>query len=475
MADYVTTPKRSDTIKSLWKLEKIILNTLDFKEVVQKICDSVLSELGYLKLGYRIIVLTLVDEKKGVLKRISLSQTSEAAKAQAASEIPFHDIEIPLDAQKNLLVQTLHDKKPRSTHYWPDIFTPVLTPEQATANQEASGIKTSMLYPITIQDKTLGVLIFSMVKDEKEVSEAEEDLIRGFTDVVGLAVQNAKLYTSLSETSAKLDKANKRLQELDKLKDDFVSMASHELRTPMTAIKSYLWMALNKKKQDLTPDLNRYIFRAYHSTERLINLVNDMLNISRIESGRIALNLSEVNLVDLTREVVDEVIPKATELNLKIEIMDQKVSNVLCDRDKVHEVIINLIGNSLKFTKAGGKITLSYEEKPPYVYLSVTDTGVGIAKEDLARLFQKFSMLENSYTAVSTSGGGTGLGLYISKSIIKLHKGDINVYSPGQQKGSTFTISLPIIDTALSLELKKEAPKVTEDSKGLEKKSLSYI
>ena len=474
MADYVTTPKTSDTIKSLWKLEKIILNTLDFKEVVQKICDSMLSELGYLKLGYRIIVLTLADEKKGVLRRISLSQTPEAAKAQAASAIPFHDIEIPLNAQKNLLIQTLHERKPHSTHYWPDIFTPVLTPEQAIANQKASGIKTSMLYPVTIQDKTLGVLIFSMVKDEKEVSEAEEDLIRGFTDVVGLAVQNAKLYTSLSETTAKLDKANKRLQELDKLKDDFVSMASHELRTPMTAIKSYLWMALNKKKQDLTPDLNRYIFRAFHSTERLINLVNDMLNISRIESGRIALNLAEVDPVELVHEVVDEVIPKATELNLNVKVIDRQVSKVLCDRDKIHEVIINLIGNSLKFTKQGGSISITFEEKAPFIYISVTDTGVGLAKEDMDRLFKKFSMIEHSYTAASASGG-TGLGLYISKSIVILHKGDITAYSPGREKGSTFTLSLPIAGTSTALELIKEAPKVTQDSKGLEKKRLGYI
>ncbi|KKR88081.1 MAG: Multi-sensor hybrid histidine kinase [Candidatus Curtissbacteria bacterium GW2011_GWA1_41_11] len=447
---------------------------MDFKEVVQKICDSILSELGYLKLGYRIIVLTLADEKKGVLKRISLSQTFEAAKAQAASAIPFHDIEIPLDAQKNLLIQTLHEKKPRSTHFWPDIFTPVLTPKEAIANQKASGIKTSMLYPVTIQDKALGVLIFSMVKDEKEVSEAEEDLIRGFTDVVGLAVQNAKLYTSLSETTAKLDKANKRLQELDKLKDDFVSMASHELRTPMTAIKSYLWMALNKKKQDLTPDLNRYIFRAFHSTERLINLVNDMLNISRIESGRIALNLAEVDPVELVHEVVDEVIPKATELNLNVKVIDRQVSKVLCDRDKIHEVIINLIGNSLKFTKQGGSISITFEEKAPFIYISVTDTGVGLAKEDMDRLFKKFSMIEHSYTAASASGG-TGLGLYISKSIVILHKGDITAYSPGREKGSTFTLSLPIAGTSTALELIKEAPKVTQDSKGLEKKRLGYI
>src|SRR3989344_5545090 len=158
---FTTTPKSKDTIQALWKLEKIILDTLDFHEVVQKICDSVLTELGYLNLGYRIIVLTLIDEEKKILKRVSLSQTPEAAKAQAASVIPFRQIEIPLEAEANLLIKTLKEQKPHVTHYWPDIFTPILKRDEALANQRAAGIKTSMLYPVRVREKAIGVLIFS--------------------------------------------------------------------------------------------------------------------------------------------------------------------------------------------------------------------------------------------------------------------------------------------------------------------------
>lgn len=442
--------------------------------MVQKIVDSVLTELGYLKLGYSIIVLALADEKDGILKRISISQTEKAKKALEVTPVPFHDINIPLKERQNYCVRALIDKKPYITHHWPDILCPSYNEKDAVLVQKIVGIKTSMIYPVISRGKAIGVLIFSMIKDESKVTDLEKDLIRGFTDVVGLAVQNAQLYTSLENTTAKLDKANKRLQELDKLKDDFVSMASHELRTPMTAIKSYLWMALNKKKAELSDDLNRYLGRAYNSTERLINLVNDMLNISRIESGRIALNLKAVDLVGLAHEVVEEVIPKAIELNLNIKVVDKNVSNVICDSNKIHEVIINLIGNSLKFTKPGGSILITFEEKTPYVYLSVTDTGVGMDKEDMGRLFKKFSMIEHSYAAASTSSG-TGLGLYISKSIVTLHKGTITAYSPSLGKGSTFTLSLPIVGTSTALELEKEAPKVTQDSKGLEKKNLNYI
>lgn len=471
---FSTTPKSKETVKSLWKLEKIILDTLDFRTVVQKICDSVLTELGYLNLGYRIIVLTLIDEKKGVLKRISLSQTPEAARAQAASAVPFHQIEIPLTAKENLLIRTLLDGKPHVTHNWPDIFTPVLTSEQALRNQTSSGIKTSLLYPVTVKDKPIGVLIFSMIKDEKDVSENEEDLIKGYTDVVGLAVQNSLLYSSLEQTSKELAKANERLKELDKLKNDFVSVASHELRTPMTAIKSYLWVAMNKRRDELSEDMKRYLSRAYISVERLINLVNDMLNISRIESGRIALKLSEVDLNELTREVVEEVSVKAREKSIHVIGLYKQIPKVLADRDKIHEVYLNLIGNSLKFTQAGGAITVDFYEKYPYVFCLIRDTGVGIAPENLSRLFTKFGRLENSYVAVAESGG-TGLGLFITKSIVNLHKGQVTAESEGLGKGSTFTFTLPIIGTDIAKKLKDEAPKETEDTKELEKTSVKFV
>src|SRR3990167_4006839 len=485
-----TTPKTKETIQSLWKLEKIILDSLDFHTVVQKISDSVLTELGYLDLGYRIIVLTLADKNRNVLNRVSLSQTPEAAKAQEASAIPFHKIDIPLDANDNLLIKTLNDKKPYVTKFWPDIFKPILTEQQALRNQAAAGIKTSMLFPVIVRDIAIGVLIFSMVKDEKDVTENEYDLIKGYTDVVGLAVQNAKLYTSLEETKKKLEFANTRLKELDKLKDDFVSVASHELRTPMTAIKSYIWMALNKygaipirsaidtksakSKYKLPEDLQKYMSRAYISVERLINLVNDMLNISRIESGRIALRLTDVDLVQLANDVIDEVKAKAAEKDIKLKLNVHIYPKVLADPDKIHEVYLNLIGNALKFTPTGGTVTVDFKEKLPFIYVSITDTGVGIHKEDISRLFTKFGRLDNSYVA-SAFSGGTGLGLFISKSLVEIHKGTILATSEGENRGTTFTFSLPIVGTEIATKLHHDAPQETADTKDLEKTSVNVI
>ena len=294
-----TLKQKEGIILALEKLEKVILDTLDFNQTVQKIVDSLLLELNYLDLGYKIIVLALVDPKDKALKRVSISQTAEAEAVMGAGPWRFNDIEIPLDALDNFCIKTITDNQLRIVHDWGDLLSPPIPKVEARRLQKISNVKASMILPVIVKNKTIGVLIFSLIKDEKEVSEEEMLLIKGFTDLVGLAVQNSKLFSELEKTSKQLETVNVRLKELDKLKDDFVSVASHELRTPMTAIKSYLWVALHKKEGELSEDMKRYLSRAYISVERLINLVNDMLNISRIESGRIALKLSEVNLNEL--------------------------------------------------------------------------------------------------------------------------------------------------------------------------------
>ncbi len=442
---YSTTPQRKDIIEALWRLQKIIVDTLDFNQVVRQIVDGLLTELGYLRLGYRIVVLTLVNEEKGVLQRISLSSTPEAARAQEASAVPFRDIEIPLTTYDNVLIKVLNEKRPYVTHYWPHMFHPVLTAEQALKNQQAAGIKTSMVYPVIVHDKAIGVLIFSMVKEESEVMEEEKELIRGFTDIVGLAVQNSRLYSSLDATTKELRVANDKLKELDKLKDEFVSLASHELRTPMTVIKSYIWLLLQGKTGVVSEKQKEYLEKTYTSTIRLIDMVNDMLNISRIESGRFTIEVMKGDIGDLLKEVVDEMQAKSQEmdLSLTLSLPEQKLPQILFDPERIKQVVINLIGNSLKFTPRGGTIAVSAEVKNGYIETHVKDTGRGIKPEDMEKLFKKFNMLGGSFLSKQT-GQGTGLGLYLSKSLVELHKGRIWVESEGENKGSNFSFSLPI-------------------------------
>ena len=291
--DKDTTPKYQDTVKAMWRLEKVILDTLHIEDVVQKTVDSIFSELGFLKLEYKIIVLSLVDEKKKVLRRIAISQTDEAKKAILESPVPFNEISIPLNANKNICIQVLKKNEPFTTHKWSDVLSPPLQPSVVNLIQEKVGIKTSIVHPVNVKGKTIGVMIFSLAKETAQISPVEKDLISSFPDIAGIAINSSQLYSKLEDTTKKLQKANIKLKELDKLKDDFVSIASHELRTPMTAIKSYLWMALNKAK-DLDPKIKEYLSIASISTDRLIKLVANMLTISRIEGKRLELEITKL-------------------------------------------------------------------------------------------------------------------------------------------------------------------------------------
>lgn len=278
----------------------------------------------------------------------------------------------------------------------------------------------------------------ALVKKEKELNDF-------YNKANEISLQKAQLSKTLIESNEKFKKANLKLQELNSLKEDFVSIASHELRTPMTAIRSYAWMALHKSDMPLSDKLKKYLVRVLISTERLINLVNDLLNVSRIEAGKIEINPEAVDLILLTKDVMDEVYySKSTDKNIQLTLLEKPIPKVLADPEKLREVMLNIVGNAVKFTQSGRTITIEFFSDGKTVETSIKDTGTGISQEDLGKLFTKFGKLESSYVALSRSSG-TGLGLYISKGLIELMQGKIWATSPGLGKGSTFTFSLPVV------------------------------
>ncbi len=319
-----------------------------------------------------------------------------------------------------------------------------------------------MIIPISV-----GLLIIILIINFL-YNQRTKDLEERNKRLTALTVENTKVDQQLRNTLNLLADANRELKVFDRIKDDFVSIASHELRTPMTAIRSYAWMALHQSDVPLSKTLEKYIARIFLSTERLINLVNDMLNVSRIESGRIEINPEPIDILSLIRDILDEVYySKSEEKNIQFIVSDKKVPKVLADPEKLRQVFLNLVGNSLKFTPDGGKIIFDFFSDGKTVEISVSDTGVGIPKEDLSKLFHKFGRLDNSYTASATSGG-TGLGLYISKSLVELMHGKIWIQSEGLNKGATFTVALPVVTPDVLKDIDKYQVKPEGESKALE-------
>lgn len=230
----------------------------------------------------------------------------------------------------------------------------------------------------------------------------------------------------------------------DKMQDDLVSIVSHELRTPLTAIRSYAWMALHRSDTKLSEKLEKYLVRIVISSERMINLVNDLLSISRIEEGKIELHFESVDLISLCKDIMDEVYySRTTDKTIQMALLEQPIPKVKADPEKLREVLLNLVGNAVKFTPANNQVTIGFFTDGVGVETFIKDQGPGISQDDLGRLFKKFSRLDNSYTAMSTSGG-TGLGLYISKKLIEKMGGRIWAASEGEGRGATFTFSLPV-------------------------------
>ncbi|MCL4278919.1 MAG: HAMP domain-containing histidine kinase [Ignavibacteriaceae bacterium] len=238
-----------------------------------------------------------------------------------------------------------------------------------------------------------------------------------------------------------LEKANEKLQELDQMKSEFLSLATHQIRAPLTAIKGYASMLYDGDFGVLPEKAKHSSEVIIKSTETLITIVNDFLNISRIEQGRMVYDKSTFKLNEVLKEVVLEIEPNISKakLELNLNIKEGPQYEVTADKAKIKQIIGNIIDNSIKYTQKGFIHINLFEEKDMYK-ISIKDSGVGIDSSEINKLFTKFSRTKD---ASKVNVIGTGLGLYIAKKMITAQGGDIEVKSEGLGKGTEFIIDFP--------------------------------
>jgi signal transduction histidine kinase len=230
--------------------------------------------------------------------------------------------------------------------------------------------------------------------------------------------------------------ANERLRELDRLKDDFIATVSHELRTPLTSITGYVELA----REQADPESARFLEIAERNAARLLELVNDLLFVARIQSGRLDIEVGDVDLRELAAECVDSAGPAAARRHVELALdLSEAVPGVIADRRRMIQVLDNLISNAIKFSPDGGRVEVSVRSAGDRVVTAVRDRGIGITEAERGQLFERFFRTEG---ALSRQIPGTGLGLYITKAIVDAHGGTVEVASvPGE--GSTFSVLLP--------------------------------
>lgn len=430
----------SDYLKSLNNIAQQFLVARSHKKLLDNVLKQVLTESSQLNGKFDFAI--LVIKHKTYLK-INNVLKMNLKKKETLFKTRIKGAFLPLHDNNNLLVEVFNSNKLEINYSFAEILHPPFSIDKCYRLQNLGKIKSNVLLPLNFKNESLGVLILGSKKKLLKISKREQIFFRTLSNLMAAAIENYFLLEEQAKDKKKLEKANQKLREIDQLKDEFVSVASHELRTPMTAIKNYLWLVLNRQKENLNDKSLRYVEIAYKSSDRMIGLVKDMLTMSRIESKRFALRKTSFDLEDLLREIVAELQGIASSKNIKLVFKSTHKDIFLkADRAKIAEVIQNIIDNGLKFTPDNGTVEISLFKKGIFAVVKIKDSGPGISKKNQTQLFQKFSRLEHSYSELAQTFG-TGLGLYISKKIVDLHEGNIKINSD-LGKGSEFIITLPI-------------------------------
>ncbi|MFZ1720697.1 MAG: HAMP domain-containing sensor histidine kinase [Candidatus Moraniibacteriota bacterium] len=248
----------------------------------------------------------------------------------------------------------------------------------------------------------------------------------------------------LQEMTDRLARANDELRKLDNAKSEFISIASHQLRTPLTAIKGFLSLILEGSYGKVSGEIQDVLNKVYASNDRIVQLVENLLNISRIESGRIQYQFEKSSIETILKDLSDMffVMTQGRNLTLTFTLPKEKLPLVYMDAAKIREVISNLIDNALKYTEKGG-IEVILEQRGSMARITVADTGMGVEPAMIEHLFSKF--IRGSKEASRMNVAGTGLGLYVGRSFVEAHHGKIWIESEGLGKGSKFIVELPIV------------------------------
>lgn len=309
----------------------------------------------------------------------------------------------------------------------------------------------NLFAPINVGEKFFGLI---EVFRESDFSQEDTTCFQTLARQVSLPLENAELYEEIKNTNTKLEK-------LERLKSEFISIVSHELRTPLTAIKNSLEICLSGKAGEVSSIMDKFLNMARRNVSRLSGIINDLLDLSKIEAGKMDFKFEKANInvpVEFIKNTFENV-AKDKNIDLVLD-KDDDIFDTYIDNQRIEQVVSNLVSNAIKFTNENGKITVKTEkikqsdidksklvgvENPVfyenYVKVSVSDNGIGIAQEDLKKVFDQFQQIENS---LNRQNGGTGLGLPIAKQLIEAHKGFIWVESE-LNRGTTFAFVIPVL------------------------------
>jgi len=420
--------KRLGGLDALQKISRLISTTLDETEIFSRLEQALVTNLDFDK-----NLILIYNQQQKLQTQVALGFEQERV-PYVLSELE-NDTSLMASLQEGQTFSSVNSPKPRR--------------ETLGA---LFGAEHFILTPIISQKGILGTVMVGNQSNAAAITQGDEELISILASQIGQALENARLFeqvfrsrqileAKIQDRTNELQSALKNVQDVSKTKSEFISAVSHELRTPLTSIKGYASILMAGKLGNVPDEVKARLSKINSHSDNLVKLINDLLDISRIESGRVEMKLSKCNLASMVESVHDLLTPQLKDKGIHwVMQIDPAVPELMLDSSQAERIFINLINNAIKFTPANGTIAVRAHLNDNIVTVEVSDTGIGISENDLARLFSEFYRVDNQ---INQNVKGTGLGLSLAKKIVEAHKGRVWVTSKVNE-GTTFHFTLPV-------------------------------
>ncbi len=423
--ELATKNKALSLLSTLYETSILALKPED---LARKISDAVCPALNY-----ELVSVFLYKEEDDELVQIGTSFSERFGDEVRLSGHNLHELSIKQASTKNFFEPVIKNHEPKFNEKFGYILKNIFPEDEIQRFSDRAHLKSSLIYPLALGDRVLGIFTIGMNREYDMLPDYERDIIKNIVNVTSLAIDKSLTYEALNV-------ANEKLKSLDKLKTEFLSLAAHQLRSPLTAIRGYTSMLLDGSYGTFEEKQREAINRVFESSTHLSKVVEDLLNVSKIEAGGMKYEMAPFDMEKAANDLSTDLSITAQKKGLTLTFTtDNKAPYTINgDMEKLRQVMLNIIDNAIKYTEKGSITVALSKTAENMIRLAVTDTGMGISAEEKEKLFQKFSRGAGG----KTNTGGSGLGLYLAKQIAEAHGGHIAIDSPGVGLGSTFSIEL---------------------------------
>ncbi|MBE0521235.1 MAG: GAF domain-containing protein [Candidatus Methanoperedenaceae archaeon] len=372
----------------------------------------------------------------GEIFEVALSKALEVTDTQAGTLYSFDGKNLHLEVLKGLSPEF---KEKATVRELGEGIPGIAAQSQKPITLDISNFPSHYLVPFVKQEGLVsfigtpllskGKLVGSMAlgtKKKKTFTQEDLDLLYSIGNIIGIAAENARLYEESTKNLKKLELAYEELKTLDKMKDEFISNVSHELKTPLISIKGYGELLNDEKQGKLSSEQKKSLEAIIRNADRLTRLINSILFISKMQFGKIEFQLKTLDVDEIISVCVDDMKGMMDKKKISFEKDIHVISKIVGDKDRFIEIITNLLDNAIKFTPEGGNISIKARDKEEFVHIIVSDNGIGIPSDIIPKLFTRFYQVDAS---TARKYMGTGLGLYITRNIIEAFKGKIWIES----------------------------------------------